>query len=187
MCHGRGQGRPGARRLDELLAWTRHLRADDGGYWTGCVHPDCVRFPAGQKSTYSAAAVILADHVLNRRSLAAATFSDGTFSDATFSDADLLSCPVRGWRWSRGRQLERADAGQQLSGRSPARADARRDAHPAVAGAGQGDHRGMAGQGRLGRGDPVQVAHCVLGHRRRANGSPAMPKVQPRRRAVPVR
>jgi hypothetical protein len=70
----------------ELLAWTRHLRADDGGYWTGCVHPDCVRFPAGQKSTYSAAAVILADHVLNRRSLAAATFSSGTFSDGTLSD-----------------------------------------------------------------------------------------------------
>ncbi len=61
----------------DLLAWTRHLRADDGGYWTGCVHPDCVRFPAGQKSTYSAAAVLIADHVLFGRSPAAATFSAG--------------------------------------------------------------------------------------------------------------
>ena len=59
----------------ELLAWTRHFRAGDGGYWTGCVHPDCVRFPSGQKSTYSAAAVIIADHVLHERSPAAAIFS----------------------------------------------------------------------------------------------------------------
>lgn len=59
----------------ELLAWTRHLRTDEGAYWTGCVHPECVRFPGGQKSTYSAAAVLIADHVLHRRSRAAAIFS----------------------------------------------------------------------------------------------------------------
>jgi hypothetical protein len=59
---------------EKLLSWTRHLRADDGAYWTGCAHPQCVRFPGGQKSTYSAAAVIIADHVLNRRSRAAAVF-----------------------------------------------------------------------------------------------------------------
>ncbi len=76
-----------ATEADELLAWTRHLRADDGGYWTGCVHPDCVRFPGGQKSTYSAAAVVIADHVLNRRSPAAATFSGATLSGATSSGA----------------------------------------------------------------------------------------------------
>ncbi len=58
----------------KLLSWTRHLRADDGAYWTGCAHPQCVRFPGGQKSTYSAAAVIIADHVLRRRSPAAAVF-----------------------------------------------------------------------------------------------------------------
>ncbi|MDP9074590.1 MAG: terpene cyclase/mutase family protein [Actinomycetota bacterium] len=47
-----------------LLDWTRHLRDDDGAYWTGCVHPQCVRFPGGERSTYTAAAVLLADHVL---------------------------------------------------------------------------------------------------------------------------
>ena len=47
-----------------LLDWTRHLRADDGAYWTGCVHPECVRFPGGERSTYTAAAVLLADHAL---------------------------------------------------------------------------------------------------------------------------
>ncbi len=47
-----------------LLDWTRHFRHEDGGYWTGCVHPQCVRYPGGERSTYTAAAVLLADHVL---------------------------------------------------------------------------------------------------------------------------
>lgn len=47
-----------------LLAWTRHLRDDDGAYWTGCVHPACVRYPGGERSTYTAAAVVMADHVV---------------------------------------------------------------------------------------------------------------------------
>ena len=47
-----------------LLKWTRHLRDDDGSYWTGCVHPQCVRYPGGERTTYTAAAVLLADHAL---------------------------------------------------------------------------------------------------------------------------
>ena len=66
----------------KLLAWTRHLRADDGAYWTGCAHPQCVHFPGGQKSTYSAAAVIIADHVLGRRSPAAVVFQRGVPAEA---------------------------------------------------------------------------------------------------------
>lgn len=58
-----------------LLGWAGHLRAADGGYWTGCVHPECVRFPGGQESTYSAAAVLIADHVLHGHSPAASVFS----------------------------------------------------------------------------------------------------------------
>ena len=49
---------------DRLLSWTGHFRDTDGAYWTGCVHPECVRFPGGERSTYTAAAVVLADHVL---------------------------------------------------------------------------------------------------------------------------
>jgi hypothetical protein len=48
----------------EMLDWTRHLRDDDGAYWTGCVHPECVRFPGGERTTYTAGAVLLADHAL---------------------------------------------------------------------------------------------------------------------------
>ena len=85
-----------------LLAWTTHLRAGDGSYWTGCVHPECVRFPGGQKSTYSAAAVLIADHVLYLRSAAAAIFagppqaagSPSTRSAARISLADLRPEPM---------------------------------------------------------------------------------------------
>jgi hypothetical protein len=78
----------------DLLAWTSHLRAGNGGYWTGCVHPGCVRFPAGQKSTYSAAAVLIADHVLVGRSPAAATFSAGGPNDV--ASRDVASPDVAG-------------------------------------------------------------------------------------------
>lgn len=47
-----------------LLSWTAHLRDDDGSYWTGCVHPQCIRYPGGERTTYTAAAVLLADHAL---------------------------------------------------------------------------------------------------------------------------
>ena len=50
-----------ARRLFE---WAQHLRAADGSYFTGMVHPDRVLFPAGERTTYSAAAMVLADDAL---------------------------------------------------------------------------------------------------------------------------
>jgi hypothetical protein len=59
----------------QLLQWTGHLRHPSGAYWTGCAHPECRRFPGGQLSTYSAGAVLIADHVLNGRSRAAQIFS----------------------------------------------------------------------------------------------------------------
>jgi len=42
-----------------LLDWTRHLRHDDGSYFTGMVHPQGDHFPGGERSTYSAASVVL--------------------------------------------------------------------------------------------------------------------------------
>jgi len=61
-----------------LLGWIEHLRDDDGAYWTGCVHPQCVRFPGGERSTYTAAAVLLADHVLAAAGPAAGVFRGET-------------------------------------------------------------------------------------------------------------
>jgi hypothetical protein len=48
----------------ELLATTDDLRADDGSYRTGLVYPERSEFPAGERTTYSAAAVVLAADVL---------------------------------------------------------------------------------------------------------------------------
>jgi hypothetical protein len=47
-----------------LLEWVQHLRCDDGSYWTGCVYPQAVPFPVEERSTYTAAAVVLAANAL---------------------------------------------------------------------------------------------------------------------------
>ena len=62
----------------QLLEWSRHFRDGDGGYWTGCVHPECVRFPGGERSTYTAAAQVLAHHALDGDSRAAGLFRGET-------------------------------------------------------------------------------------------------------------
>ncbi len=47
-------------RAIQLLEWTRLHRCPDGGYWTGIVYPDRELFPADERSSYTAAAVLLA-------------------------------------------------------------------------------------------------------------------------------
>ena len=47
-----------------LFGWAQHLRHDDGMYWTGCVYPEAVHFPGGERSSYTAAAVVLAADAL---------------------------------------------------------------------------------------------------------------------------
>jgi hypothetical protein len=60
----------------ELFEWAQHLRADDGHYWTGIVYPDAVHFPGEEKTTYTAAAVVLAADALSDTSAAARLFTD---------------------------------------------------------------------------------------------------------------
>ena len=48
-----------------LFAWAQHLRAQDGSYFTGMVHPERIHFPGGERATYSAAAAVLAADVLS--------------------------------------------------------------------------------------------------------------------------
>jgi hypothetical protein len=43
-----------------LLVSTRLLRHDDGSYFTGMVHPERVHFPGAERTSYTAAAVVLA-------------------------------------------------------------------------------------------------------------------------------
>jgi hypothetical protein len=47
-----------------LLRLLDHFRDWDGAYWTGCVHPECVRYPGAERSTYTAAAVMIANHIV---------------------------------------------------------------------------------------------------------------------------
>jgi len=61
-------------RARDLLAATRHLRHDDGSYFTGMVHPERVHFPAAERTTYSAAAVVLAADALHGAGTAAELF-----------------------------------------------------------------------------------------------------------------
>ena len=58
----------------DLLRWTRSHRIDDGSYWTGIVYPSLERFPAGETSAYTAAAVILAADAITGASPASAVF-----------------------------------------------------------------------------------------------------------------
>lgn len=63
-------------RARELFAHAHSQRLDDGHYWTGIVYPQEVHFPAEERSTYSAAAVVLAAEALDGSSPSAALFAD---------------------------------------------------------------------------------------------------------------
>jgi hypothetical protein len=60
----------------DLFAWAQALRHDDGSYWTGIVHPQAVHFPGGERSTYTAAAVVLAADALWGTGPASRLFAD---------------------------------------------------------------------------------------------------------------
>jgi hypothetical protein len=59
----------------DLLKWTRSHRLDDGSYWTGIVYPSLERFPFGETSAYTAAAVILAADAISGTSPASRVFA----------------------------------------------------------------------------------------------------------------
>ena len=58
-----------------LFETTWRMRTDTGRYWTGEVHPDGVHFPGEEQSTYSAAAVLLANDALAKTTAASGLFT----------------------------------------------------------------------------------------------------------------
>jgi hypothetical protein len=66
-------GRPDA-ALEQLAAM-QHLRHDDGSYWTGLVYADDARWPV-ERTTWTAAAVVLAADALSGATPAAGLFAD---------------------------------------------------------------------------------------------------------------
>lgn len=73
-------------RALELFAWAQQYRTDDGRYWTGTVFPAGARFPVGERSTYTAAAVVLAADALAGGSPAHALF---THTDVSTVNSNL--------------------------------------------------------------------------------------------------
>jgi hypothetical protein len=76
----------------EQVAAMQHLRDDDGAYWTGYVFADDARWPV-ERTTWTAAAVVLAADAISGTTAAAALFADpGALPTAgtTEADADLL-------------------------------------------------------------------------------------------------
>ncbi|MCZ2820922.1 prenyltransferase [Modestobacter sp. VKM Ac-2977] len=64
----------------EQLAAMQHLRAEDGSYWTGLVYADDARWPV-ERTTWTAAAVVLAADAIAGTGPAAALFADPTALD----------------------------------------------------------------------------------------------------------
>ena len=62
-------------RAEDLLSWLEDQREEDGRYTTGRVYPERASFPAGERSTYGAAAVVLAWDALRGTSPTSGLFS----------------------------------------------------------------------------------------------------------------
>ena len=59
-----------------LFGWAQLLRNEDGEYWTGIVIPEMVHFPGCEKSSYTAASIVLAADALSGTSSASGLFVD---------------------------------------------------------------------------------------------------------------
>jgi len=78
-------------RARELLASTRALRDADGSYWTGVVLPQEVNYPGGERSSYTAAAVVLADAALADPSAAAGLFRGTSLPSYVTADVETAT------------------------------------------------------------------------------------------------
>jgi hypothetical protein len=60
----------------DLFRWAQQLRDHDGHYFTGIVFPDMVHFPGNERSTYTAASIVLAADALAGTTPASQLFVD---------------------------------------------------------------------------------------------------------------
>jgi len=80
-------------RAGELLAAMQHLRDPDGSYWTGYVFADRVRWPV-ERSTWTAAAVILAVDALSGSTPGSDIFRGSTLPSAASGLMLECGCPT---------------------------------------------------------------------------------------------
>ncbi len=78
----------------DLFSWAQNLRQPDGRYLTGWVPPEQTTFPPDERSTYTAAAVILAADALDGTTPTAPLFADHDFLPQIL-DIDPVDEPAR--------------------------------------------------------------------------------------------
>ena len=81
-------------RALDLFRWVQHLQTDDGGWHTGIVYPELKHFPGGERSSYTAAAVVLAADALSRTSPASSLFVDHTLLPELLDSSDPAIDPA---------------------------------------------------------------------------------------------
>jgi hypothetical protein len=88
-------------RAVDLLTWAQAHRQADGSYLTGIVYPELSTFPAGERTSYTAAAVILALDAVTETSSASGLFrGDGLPAVVDLAADDAASADVPGVRLS---------------------------------------------------------------------------------------
>lgn len=70
-------------RANQLFEWIQYQRHGDGSYWTGATFPDGRHFP-NERSTWSAAAMVLANDVLTGRGPIGGVFSSEVLAQRPF-------------------------------------------------------------------------------------------------------
>jgi hypothetical protein len=69
-----------------VLTWSQYLRNPDGSYWTGMVHPQEHTFPWEERSSYTAAAQLLAADALGNFTPASGLFRGEGLPDFSLSE-----------------------------------------------------------------------------------------------------
>ncbi|MCU1380345.1 MAG: hypothetical protein JWN29_3328 [Acidimicrobiales bacterium] len=78
----------------DLFDWIQVLRDDDGAYFTGIVYPELQHFPGNERSTYTAASVVLAADALSQTSPAWHLFVDHAMLPELVDTSDPVNDPA---------------------------------------------------------------------------------------------
>jgi hypothetical protein len=81
-------------RALQLFRWIQHLQSEAGGWHTGIVYPELKHYPGGERSTYTAAAVVLAADALSATSPASTLFTDHTALPELLDPSDPVVRPT---------------------------------------------------------------------------------------------
>lgn len=78
----------------DLFRWAQRLRDDEGAYFTGITYPEERNFPGYERSTYTAAAIVLAADALSKTSPAAELFTNHALLPALIDTGETVSDPA---------------------------------------------------------------------------------------------